>query len=769
MEDLRRHVCSRRGYRNHLRRLIARVTELDEQHNAAPTTPLDATTLTDLREQLQRKRDILPDLDQKISVLIASEEDLEREVSDAEEHHSLISTNIARINRLLEVGTAVERPTVPTTPRHHDEDTHSDDGSHRSLHTEDKPVIPVDPPLTERVSDTSRSRLEVTRLPKLTIPTFSGNVLEWQSFWDCFETAVHNNPGLSNVQKLNYLRTQLQEGALRVIAGLPLTNASYTHSLTLLCERYGQPHKLISAHMKALIELPGPSNTLSSLQGFYDAIEAHTRSLASLGKPIDEYGAMLATSILGKLSVETRRNLARAHGSDESTITDLQRAILDEIRILETGIGNNRQAPQTATASFFTNTEKHTPSQTRASVQRPPATCCVYCQGSHAPVNCDTVKEALQRLDIVKHRKLCFNCLGNHKVSQCKSKGRFRRCNRRHHTSLCTGAGNSVTRNGPNATMETRNASNETSGSGQQTSTTTTLTTFSSNRSTVFPHTNRVCLLKTAVATISSTHSETETNILFDEGSQRSFLTRDLSDTLSLQPTRKEDICISSFGAKPLLNQKMEVASINLKTKSGKLIPLSVLVVPDIAVPLKNVTNEKVTQLPHLKGLPLAHPVTTDESFRISLLIGVDHYWDIVEDDIVRGDGPTAVGSKLGYPLPVIQPTTFLHIADVTGVSCNIQKYWSLETTGTDPQPDKSMNADQQFLETYSQMHITRQEDGSYCARFPWKDNHPPLPSNYNTCWQRTRSLACRLSQTPDLLKLYDGVITDQHYRGFIE
>ena len=196
MEDLRRHVCSRRGYRNHLRRLIARVTELDEQHNAAPTTPLDATTLTDLREQLQRKRDILLDLDQKISVLIASEEDLEREVSDAEEHHSLISTNIARINRLLEVGTEVERPTVPTTPRHHDEDTHSDDGSHRSLHTEDTPVIPVDPPLTERVSDTSRSRLEVTRLPKLTIPTFSGNVLEWQSFWDCFETAVHNNPGL---------------------------------------------------------------------------------------------------------------------------------------------------------------------------------------------------------------------------------------------------------------------------------------------------------------------------------------------------------------------------------------------------------------------------------------------------------------------------------------------------------------------------------------------------------------------------------------------
>ena len=78
----------------------------------------------------------------------------------------------------------------------------------------------------------------------------------------------------------------------------------------------------------------------------------------------------------------------------------------------------------------------------------------------------------------------------------------------------------------------------------------------------------------------------------------------------------------------------MEVASINLQTKSGKSILLSVMVVPDIAVPLRNITNKEVTQLPHLKGLPLAHPVTTDESFRISLLIGVDHYWDITSLNI---------------------------------------------------------------------------------------------------------------------------------------
>lgn len=123
---------------------------------------------------------------------------------------------------------------------------------------------------------------------------------------------------------------------------------------------------------------------------------------------------------------------------------------------------------------------------------------------------------------------------------------------------------------------------------------TTTLTTLSSNQPAAIPHTDRTCLLKKAIATVSSTHSEAKTNILFDEGSQQLFLTKDLADTLSLQPTRKEEIYISSFGAKTPLSQKMEVASINLQTKSGKPISFSVLVVPDIAVPLKDITNERL-------------------------------------------------------------------------------------------------------------------------------------------------------------------------------
>ena len=52
---------------------------------------------------------------------------------------------------------------------------------------------------------------------------------------------------------------------------------------------------------------------------------------------------------------------------------------------------------------------------------------------------------------------------------------------------------------------------------------------------------------------------------------------------------------------------------------------------------------------------------------------------------------------------------------------------------------------------------------------FPWKENHPPLPSNRSICEGRARSLARKLKHTPVLLNLYGDIIAEQLKRGFIE
>ena len=86
------------------------------------------------------------------------------------------------------------------------------------------------------------------QLPRLDLPTFFGDALEWQSFWDGFEAAVHNNLAISGVQKLDYLRSLLCSEASQVVAGCVLTCDYYEHSLVLLKDHYGSSQKLTRRH-----------------------------------------------------------------------------------------------------------------------------------------------------------------------------------------------------------------------------------------------------------------------------------------------------------------------------------------------------------------------------------------------------------------------------------------------------------------------------------------------------------------------------------------
>ena len=61
-------------------------------------------------------------------------------------------------------------------------------------------------------SSTEPSKLIVhtgVRMPKMNIPTFKGNTMEWQNFWEQFEVLVHSRSHLSDPVKLAYLHMQI--------------------------------------------------------------------------------------------------------------------------------------------------------------------------------------------------------------------------------------------------------------------------------------------------------------------------------------------------------------------------------------------------------------------------------------------------------------------------------------------------------------------------------------------------------------------------------
>ncbi|VDI34082.1 Hypothetical predicted protein [Mytilus galloprovincialis] len=150
-------------------------------------------------------------------------------------------------------------------------------------------------------------------------------------------------------------------------------------------------------------------------------------------------------------------------------------------------------------------------------------------------------------------------------------------------------------------------------------------------------------LLKTAIAPVVYNDQEVECNILFDEGAQRSFITQKLANQLEIKPTENVSIQLSAFGD---LSQKvcnLDTETIQLQTDTGEKVRINTLIVPEIAVPIKNNISLTTRSLPHLRELKLAHSVQSTERFEIDLLIGADHYWDIIEDKVIKGKGPTAV------------------------------------------------------------------------------------------------------------------------------
>ena len=100
-------------------------------------------------------------------------------------------------------------------------------------------------------------------------------------------------------------------------------------------ERFGQSHRIINAHMEAMLNsLPNPFPQLVSLQQFYDTLETHIRGLEALGKSHEPYGDILVPIIHKKLPLELKKSLARDHSNKEWRLDELRKTILKEVEVL---------------------------------------------------------------------------------------------------------------------------------------------------------------------------------------------------------------------------------------------------------------------------------------------------------------------------------------------------------------------------------------------------------------------------------------------------
>lgn len=113
----------------------------------------------------------------------------------------------------------------------------------------------VHPPFSSCASPATKETQPTPRLPTIVLPEFDGDYSGWLRFRDTFQSLIHDNESLSDIQRFHYLNSALKGSAARVIRSLGVSEANYKLAWQTLKNRYEDHKSLIFHHGNALLNL----------------------------------------------------------------------------------------------------------------------------------------------------------------------------------------------------------------------------------------------------------------------------------------------------------------------------------------------------------------------------------------------------------------------------------------------------------------------------------------------------------------------------------
>ena len=343
---------------------------------------------------------------------------------------------------------------------------------------------------------------------------------------------MHENNDISKIDKFNYLNSLLEGTAALTIQGLTLTAANYDSAIELLKKRFGNTQQIISTHMEELLRLPVCTGERAQpLRRLYDKLMVYIQGLRSLGIETTQYGSVLVPVLMSKLPDGARLSIAREDRDAPWEINPLMDAILKEVEARETSEGARILSTTCTRPTVLPRTPLSSNSSTASSLIASSQTVkCVYCGDSHYSSACKKIVSLDERKEVLKRSGRCFNCLRpNHRVRDCDSRQNCRYCHRKHHQSLCESQ----------STVKFNHVSDQRAQTPD-----TTVNTIDTVKG------RQLVLLQTAraVATNGVKSRIENVRILFDNGSQRSYITDSLRTRLGLSPVRKKKLNLNTFG-----------------------------------------------------------------------------------------------------------------------------------------------------------------------------------------------------------------------------
>ena len=590
----------------------------------------------------------------------------------------------------------------------------------------------------------------ISRLPNLKLPKFDGKYANYKRFMSSFDHLVHKDPGISNIDKFNYLLSCLSGPALAVIEAFQVSNENYPKAIALLKERYDNNALIFQDHISELFSIPKmTSSDPLSLRNIIDTVNALRSSLLSLGSELDITNSILIHMVLTKVDGDTKLAYDEKQEFEKlPSWEDCYKILNRRCQLLENRIMAcdkqrfcEKPKPSTKRTSHTFVTSKMN---------------CPFCKATnHYLSNCPSFldKPVAKRFDFVKKSGLCINCLTKgHTVSNCKSSFRCRICQSAHHTKLHVF---------PTSLQSTTSSEQQIQSSvaepiaEQSPFNTATSLIARSMKAAIIP--TAVVLIKDKLGSMQPVRA------LLDSCSELNFMTEETAKRLQLD-LRHTNQEVSGIGNIKTNLKHTVYATVHSRISNFEWSSdFSITKTISSAQPgnFINVTNWEIP-----KNLQLADPLFYKPQ-KIDLLISTEIFFDLLlHGKLSLGDGmPTLVNTVFGWIVGGTHPTQLktnsLHcnlIRESSTLDVSLERFWEIESykQTTTPFTIEETNSEQHFIQNVSIL-----DTGRVQVRLPFKENPELLGNSFECAKRRFLSLERKLLRDPSLHKMYQEFIDE--------
>ncbi|CAK1583774.1 unnamed protein product [Parnassius mnemosyne] len=614
------------------------------------------------------------------------------------------------------------------------------------------------------------------KLPKISIPTFSGQYSEWMSFRDLFVSLIHKS-SMEDVQKLHYLKGYLTGEAEKLLRHIPITNENYEQCWKILQDRYDNKQFLANCILKKFFSQRNvTTESATAIKELLDNTTDTLNGLKSIGINTDSWDLIIIYIVCSKLDQETHKQWESRVSETVSRSKELP-SFSQFKEFLENKYHSLEFLDSKGTIKKLSNHSnvcniKNSNALVNLHINPSP---CVYCNGDHRISNCKRFSglQCFDKRNFVQQNKLCFNCLGNnHSVKQCRITTSCQICRRRHHSLLHPK--NVISINGNNDSDVSRGK--ESVKTGQPTRTALQPETLEESHQNIASHFLKEpihhVLLATALVNVKYRNDYQTMRALIDQGSQASFITESAVQLLGLKKT-KTNVMVSGLGAEKSLVSKSTVdLTIHSRYDTNSCLHVTAYVLEKLTSYLPS-TNVDLLHWPELKQLNLADP-SFHKPNKIDILLGAEVYALIIMEGLLKypSGSTVAQNTSLGWILSgqLHSNTPYCNVVSLHGevhLDSLIRSFWELEA---EPNLSKTiLTEEEQNCEQLYESTTVRDNDGRYIVRLPFRNEHPLCleGKSKQIALRRFASLEKRLQKNSDMnvefKKIFDEYLHLNH------